>query len=192
MRVPRFDVRSGMTRLVTLPVSRESADQRRGRAGRTGPGVCIRLWSEEAHGSLAPRNTPEILQADLAALALELAAWGVEFPGAAAMARPAARGGVRSGAAALVRGRGAGRRRGVTRHGRRMAELPMHPRLAHMVLAAMDAGAGGAACDLAALLSERDFVPFASGEQDSDLRLRLEIMHDLRAGKRPEASLQVG
>ena len=187
-RAPRFDVRSGMTRLVTLPVSRESADQRRGRAGRTGPGVCIRLWSEEAHGSLMPRNTPEILQADLAALALELAAWGVDSAGRLRWLDPPP-------AAAFDQARqllsevgaldGAG---AVTRHGRRMAELPMHPRLAHMVLAALDAGAGGAACDLAALLSERDFVPFASGEQDSDLRLRLEIMHDLRVGKRPEAS----
>ncbi|HSO61303.1 MAG TPA: ATP-dependent helicase HrpB [Desulfobacterales bacterium] len=187
-RVPRFDVRSGMTRLVTLPVSRESADQRRGRAGRMGPGVCIRLWSKEAHGSLLPRNTPEILQADLAALALELAVWGVDSPGRLRWLDPPP-------AAAFDQGRqllsevgaldGAG---AVTRHGRRMAELPMHPRLAHMVLAALDAGAGGAACDLAALLSERDFVPFASGEQDSDLRLRLEIMHDLRGGKRLEAS----
>ena len=160
-RVPRFDVRSGMTRLVTLPVARESADQRRGRAGRTEPGVCIRLWSEGAHGSLTPRNTPEILQADLAAPALELAAWGVDSPGRLRWLDPPP-------AAAFDQARqllsevgaldGAG---AVTRHGRRMAELPMHPRLAHMVLAAMDAGAGAAACDLAALLSERDFVTFA-------------------------------
>lgn len=187
-RAPRFDVRSGMTRLVTLPVSRESADQRRGRAGRTEPGVCIRLWSEGAHGSLAPRSVPEILQADLAALALELAAWGVDSPGRLRWLDPPP-------AAAFDQARqllsevgalnGAG---AATRHGRRMAELPMHPRLAHMVLAAMDVGAGGAACDLAALLSERDFVPFASGEKDSDLRLRLEIVHDLRVGKRPEAA----
>ena len=187
-RIPRFDVRSGMTRLVTLPVSRESADQRRGRAGRTEPGVCIRMWSEEAHIRLAPRSVPEILQVDLAALALELAAWGVDSPVRLRWLDPPP-------AAAFDQARqllseigaldGAG---AVTRHGRRMAELPMHPRLAHMVLAAMEVGAGGAACDLAALLSERDFVPFASAEPDSDLRLRLEIMHDLRVSKRPEAS----
>ncbi|MBI5581244.1 MAG: ATP-dependent helicase HrpB [Deltaproteobacteria bacterium] len=190
-RAPRLDVRSGMTRLVTLPVSRESADQRRGRAGRTAPGVCYRLWSEEAHGRLAPRSVPEILQADLAALALELAAWGVGSPGRLRWLDPPP-------AAAFDQARqllsevgaldGAG---AVTRHGRRMAELPMHPRLAHMVLAAMDAGAGGAACDMAALLSERDFVPFASGAQDSDLRLRLEIIHDLRVGERSDASRRV-
>ena len=187
-RAPRFDVRSGMSRLVTLPIARESADQRRGRAGRTGPGVCIRLWSEGTQAILAQRNIPEILQADLAALALELAAWGVDAPGRLRWLDPPP-------AAAFDQARqllseiGALDNAGaVTRHGRRMAELPMHPRLAHMVLAAMDAGAGGAACDLAALLSERDFVPSAPGEPDSDLRLRLEIMDDLRAGKRPEAS----
>ena len=187
-RVPRFDVRSGMTRLVTLPVARESADQRRGRAGRTGPGVCIRMWSEGAHGSLTPRNTPEILQADLAALALEVAAWGIDSPDRLRWLDPppaAAFDQARQLLSAVGALDGAG---AVTRHGRRMAELPMHPRLAHMVLAAMDAGAGAAACDLAALLSERDFVTFASGGQDSDLRLRLEIVHDLRVGKRPEAS----
>jgi len=75
MRAPRFDVRSGMTRLMTLPVSRASADQRRGRAGRMQPGVCYRLWTEEAHRTLAARNTPEILQSDLASLVLELALW---------------------------------------------------------------------------------------------------------------------
>jgi ATP-dependent helicase HrpB len=187
-RAPRFDVRSGMTRLVTLPVSRESADQRRGRAGRTGPGVCIRLWSEGAHGNLAPRSVSEILQSDLTALALELSAWGVDAPGRLRWLDPPP-------AAAFDQARqllseigaldGAG---AVTRNGRRMADLPMHPRLAHMVLSAMDAGAGGAGCDLAAILSERDFVPFASGEQDADLRLRIEIVNDQRAGKRPEAS----
>ena len=79
-RAPRFDPGSGMTRLVTLPVSRASADQRRGRAGRLGPGICYRIWSQTAHPTLAPYNRPEILDTDLAALALELSAWGLNDP----------------------------------------------------------------------------------------------------------------
>ncbi|MDZ7543003.1 ATP-dependent helicase HrpB, partial [Clostridium perfringens] len=78
MRVSRFSPRTGMTRLVTERVTRDAADQRRGRAGRLGPGVCFRLWSETEHGSLAEHRTPEIAAADLAPLALELAAWGAQ------------------------------------------------------------------------------------------------------------------
>jgi len=79
-RVPRFDVKSGLTRLVTVTVSQASADQRRGRAGRTGPGLCLRLWSQRMHHSLPPFHRPEILEADLARLTLELALWGVDDP----------------------------------------------------------------------------------------------------------------
>ncbi|WP_127531751.1 ATP-dependent helicase HrpB, partial [Paenibacillus kobensis] len=81
MRVPKFSPRTGMTRLETVPVAAPSADQRRGRAGRTAPGICFRLWTEEEQRMLAPRSTPELLEADLAPLALELAAWGVREPG---------------------------------------------------------------------------------------------------------------
>ena len=81
-RAPRFDPGSGMTRLVTLPVSRASADQRRGRAGRMGPGICYRLWHETAQETLLPHNRPEILDVDLAGLALELAVWGIDAPDA--------------------------------------------------------------------------------------------------------------
>ncbi|EFM13172.1 helicase domain protein, partial [Paenibacillus curdlanolyticus YK9] len=80
MRVPRFSPRTGMSRLDTVPVSAPSADQRRGRAGRVAPGVCYRLWTEQEQQLLAPRSTPELLEADLAPLALELAAWGVQSP----------------------------------------------------------------------------------------------------------------
>ena len=81
MRVPRFDVRSGMARLETVAVSRASADQRRGRAGRTCPGICYRLWSREAHRTLAATKPPGNPEADLAPLALELAVWGIDDPG---------------------------------------------------------------------------------------------------------------
>ncbi|MFO7707459.1 MAG: ATP-dependent helicase HrpB [Desulfobacterales bacterium] len=182
-RAPRFDAASGMTRLATLPVSRESADQRRGRAGRTEPGVCIRLWAEGAHAGLVPRNTPEVLQADLAPLALDLALWGVDCPGRLRWLDPPPDAAF-SQAQRLLADLGAlDDEKKITPIGRRMAELPMHPRLARMVIAAVEEGCGGAACDLAAILSERDFMRFAPGRQDSDLRLRMEILRGLRPGK---------
>ncbi len=187
MRAPRFDVRSGMSRLHTLPISRASADQRRGRAGRLEPGVCYRLWSEEAHGSLAARNSPEILNSDLASLALELAVWGVGDPARLRWPDPPPEGAFRQ-ALRLLAELGAVDPMGrVTAHGRRAAALPLHPRLAHMVRSAADGGLGGAACDLAALLSERDFIRCVAGEPDADLRLRLEIMAETRAGGKPGA-----
>ena len=94
MRVPRFDLRSAMTRLMTIPVSRDSADQRRGRAGRQAPGICYRLWSRERHAALLERSSPDILAVDLAPLALELAAWGVSGPDALSWIDPPPAGGL--------------------------------------------------------------------------------------------------
>ena len=173
-----FDPRSGMTRLVTARVTRASADQRRGRAGRLMPGVCYRLWSEAEDRALLPAPPSEIIEADLAPLSLDLAAWGtaaadlswLDPPPAAALAQ----------AGALLRDLGALDAEGrITPHGRAMAELPLHPRLAHMILTARDHGLGGLACDVAALLSERDPV---RGVRDADLRLRLGLLHGERAG----------
>jgi ATP-dependent helicase HrpB len=184
MRVPRFDVAGGLTRLVTLPVTRAAADQRRGRAGRTAPGVCYRLWSAAAHAGLRDQGSPEILEADLAPLALELAAWGVKEAAHLAWLNPPP-------AAALAQARellvqlGALEASGhVTAHGRAMAELPLHPRLAHMLLAAKAECVGAAACDLAALIGEREVLRFPPGEPDADLRLRLEALEHLRSGGR--------
>lgn len=184
MRVPRFSPRTGMTRLETVPVSRASAEQRRGRAGRLGPGVCYRLWTEDAHRQLAPHGTPEILEAELAPLALELAAWGVsdptelhwlDAPPAAACAQ----------ARELLAQLGALDADGtITPHGRRMAELALHPRLAHMVLRGAELGLGALACDLAALLSERDILRAESGVAEADLRLRLEAIRRADDGRR--------
>ena len=186
MRAPRFDVRSGMTRLTTLPVSRASADQRRGRAGRMQPGVCYRLWTEEAHGTLAARNTPEILQSDLASFVLDLALWGVDDPSLLKWLDPPPPA-AWSQACALLKELGALDARGrATDHGRRMARLPLHSRLAHMVLMAERHRLGDVACHLAAVLSERDFVKFPAGEYDSDLRLRLDLLANQREGKRME------
>jgi ATP-dependent helicase HrpB len=184
-RIPRFDVRSGLTRLVTLPVSRASADQRRGRAGRNGPGVCLRLWSRSVHYTLPAALRPEILETDLAGLVLELAIWGVEDPNRLRWLDPPPPGAFDS-ARRLLRSLEAldldGR---VTDHGRQMAALPLHPRLAHMLVAANSCGQGGAACDLAALLSERDVVRFETGHSDADMRIRFDLLQALRNQQQP-------
>jgi ATP-dependent helicase HrpB len=179
-RVPRFDVRSGLTRLVTIPVSRASADQRRGRAGRLGPGICLRFWSHRIHHTLPAAHKPEILEADLAGLALELAIWGVGDPGRLRWLDPPSSGAFDS-ACRLLRSLGALDEDGrISDHGSRMAALPIHPRLAHMMLAADGLGQGGAACDLAALLSERDVIRFDRGRTDADVRVRLDLIQAAR------------
>lgn len=175
-RAPRFDPRSAMTRLVTLPVSRASADQRRGRAGRLEPGICYRLWSENTHATLTAHNRPEILDTDLATLALELAQWGAASPDTLGWLDPPPAGAFEQ-ARSLLTGLGAVDDRGkITDRGRRMAELPLHPRLAHMLLAAQGEGLGGTACDVAAILSERDALHFTGSARDADLRLRLDLL----------------
>jgi ATP-dependent helicase HrpB len=173
-RVPRFDPRSGMTRLETVRVSRASAEQRRGRAGRLEPGICYRLWPEAEDRALAPYDTAEILQADLAGLALELAAWGVNQPQDLRWLDPPPTG-AWTQARALLLGLEALEESGaITGLGREMAGLPLHPRLAHMVLRSLPLGHGGLACAIAALLSEGD--PLRGG-RDADLRLRLYLLN---------------
>jgi len=177
MRVPRFEPRSGMTRLETVRVSQASAEQRRGRAGRLAPGVCYRLWPEAEQAQLRRFIAPEILEADLAPLALELARWGSADPAALAWldAPPAAayaqaRELLRSLAALDEGGR-------ITAHGRDMAMLGLHPRLAHMLLEARRMGRGRLAAATAALLGERDILKAGPGQRDADLRWRVELLH---------------
>jgi len=168
-RRARFDPGTGMSRLVTERVTRAEATQRQGRAGRVAEGVCFRLWARAEEGALAAFAPPEIERADLAGLALELAAWGgddLRFltpPPEAALAE------ARALLADLGALDGAGR---MTAHGRGMAALPLHPRLAHMVLIA-----GQAAAPLAAILSEGDVLRGAP----VDLCLRLEALRDAKA-----------
>ncbi|WP_248927287.1 ATP-dependent helicase HrpB [Paenibacillus hamazuiensis] len=187
-RTPRFSPRTGMTRLITVPVSRASADQRRGRAGRTAPGVCYRLWTEADDRLLPPRSTPELLAADLAPLALELAAWGTADPAELRWLDPppqAALGQARELLTQLGALDGAG---AITAHGRKMAELGAHPRLAHMLLRAAELRLGGLACELAALLSERDILRGDGAAPDADLRLRLAVLRRVAAGASPGAA----
>jgi len=175
-RVPRFSPRSGMQRLETVRVSKDAAEQRRGRAGRVAPGVCYRLWDEGEQAQLLERRPPEILEADLAPLALELAAAGIDDPRSLAWldAPPA---GAYAQARELLRALGAldaGDR--ITAHGRRMAGVGIHPRLAHLVLRGMAMGCGALACDLAALLAERDPLRADAASGDPDVRTRLDLL----------------
>lgn len=175
-RTQMFSPRSGMPRLVTMPVSKASADQRRGRAGRTAPGVCYRLWSQEEHYRLPDEQAPEIMEADLAQLALELAVWGVTDPAALPWLDPPPAAPYGQGTA-LLRQLGALDAAGaVTPHGRSMAALGAHPRIAHMLLRAGDLGAAPLACRLAALLQERDPLRGGPAGGDCDLTLRVEAL----------------
>jgi ATP-dependent helicase HrpB len=172
-RFAEFDPATGMSRLVTAKISQAAADQRRGRAGRLSAGVCYRLWSEGTQTTLAAQTAPEILHADLAPLALELACWGatdtadlrfLDPPPAAPFSQ--GRELLRSLNAIDAEGR-------VTSHGRALATAGTHPRLAHMLVTARDRGASRLACDLAALLGERDVLRTMPGSRDADLRLRV-------------------
>ncbi len=169
-RVPRFSPRTGMTRLETISVSRASADQRRGRAGRTAPGVCIRLWTEGEQSTLMAHAEPEINQADLAPLALDLAAWGVSDPSELRWLDPPPAAAFAQARELLVELGALDRSGAITAHGRRMSDLPLHPRLAHMMLIGKERGAGATAADLAALLGERDLLRNVS-DPDAGLRL---------------------
>ncbi|MBV1797298.1 ATP-dependent helicase HrpB [Siccirubricoccus sp. G192] len=173
-RTPRLDPATGLGRLATVRISRAAAEQRAGRAGRTAPGVAIRLWSEALHRGLALQDRPEILEAELSGLALDLAAWGTE-PGALAFLDPPPAGAL-AAARALLRNLDALDAEGrITATGRRMARLGTHPRLARMLAAAEGEGERALAADLAALLEERD--PIRGKEAPADITLRLDLLH---------------
>ena len=174
MRFPRFDPGSGMSRLTTITISQASAEQRRGRAGRLEPGLCVRCWSETTQRTLAPRTPPEILDTDLTSLALELAVWGIQDPAELFWLDPPPTGALAQ-ARQLLRSLGALSIEGhVTEHGRKMADLPLHPRLAHMVLQGIRRQLGTLGCDLAAVLSERDLLKGSAAQDQTDLRSKME------------------
>lgn len=177
-RRARHDLGSGMTRLVTEPVSRAEAEQRRGRAGRTAPGWCFRLWTRGEEGAFPGHPPPEIAAADLAGLALELALWGVADPGDLLFLTPPPAPALAE-ARALLRDLDAlDAGGGVTPHGRVLAGLPLHPRLGHMLVQGGALGAGAAAADLAALLEGRDPLRGPGGPPPADLALRLASLRD--------------
>ena len=167
-RVPRYDPSSGLTRLETVRVSRAAADQRRGRAGRTAPGVCYRLWDEAETRALAPFAAPEILEADLSGFALDLARWGAKDAAALAFLDPPPAAAFQEARRLLHRLEALDDDGELTSHGRALACLPLPPRLGHMLVKGAAAGAGKEAARVAVLLSERGL-----GGTDTDLRTRL-------------------
>jgi ATP-dependent helicase HrpB len=171
-----FDPSTGMSRLETQRISRASADQRQGRAGRLGPGVAYRAWSEGSHRTLAPFSPAEIVDADLVPLALELSRWGardastlrwLDMPPVATLA--SARDLLTRLGALDAQGR-------ITPHGREMGELGIHPRLSHMLLRGRALGCLALAADLAALLSDRDVLRGSSGARDADVTSRIDAL----------------
>ena len=186
-RVPRFSPRTGLTRLETVRVSLASADQRRGRAGRLGPGVCYRLWSQEEERRFPAYREPEIMEADLSSLALELAAWGTADPAELKWLDPPPAASYHQ-AVELLKWLGALDGQGkITAHGRNMCRIGLPPRLAHMVIRSREYGWEDLACLMACVLQERDFLTSREGGSvDADLRLRMEALLALRAGRSPQ------
>ena len=188
MRVPRFDAGSGLTRLDTVRVTRDAADQRRGRAGRTGPGLCVRLWSTHEDRGLVATRAPEIEEADLAPLLLDLGTFGAEPDELRWLDRPPA--------ASLAQARevlvdlellepdGA-----ITPLGRDVASLGVHPRLGRMLAMGREWGCARTACDLAAILSEGDPIRTAGRAPPCDLSLRIEAVSHARRRGAPRGAL---
>ena len=182
-RSSRFDPRREMSGLVTTTVSRAAADQRRGRAGRQAPGICYRLWTEDQNAALPRYATPEILTADLTPLALELARWGAGDDQSLRFIDPPSPPRLKQ-ARTILTNLGALDGRGIlTPHGRAMSDLPAHPRLAHMIIRGKDKGIGSLACDVAALLEERDILR-GGAQQEVDLASRIDALREGGEGDR--------
>lgn len=184
-RVALFDPNSGLSRLETLRISKESADQRAGRAGRLGPGTCFRMWTAATHDRMAEHRVPEILDADLASLVLHLAEWGVKdvfqlsWPTMPPMGNMAQANFLLHQLKAMENGK-------ITPHGRQMNRLPCHPRIAHMLILAQKHKMLPLAADLAAILEERDPLPKGSG---TDINLRLEVLRNFRKERKGSRNL---
>lgn len=175
-RTMKWDPKSGLSRLETVQISKDSADQRAGRAGRLSPGVCYRMWSKATDGRLQEHRTPEILESDLASLVLDLASWGISDPLILTWLSPPPRGAWQAAVQtlheleALENGR-------ITDHGKEVHRLPCHPRLAHMMLMAEEEGLVSLAADVAALLEERDPLGKEAG---IDINNRIEALRTHR------------
>jgi ATP-dependent helicase HrpB len=181
-RVPRYEPDIGLTRLETVRASRAAVDQRRGRAGRTEPGVCYRLWDEPQTASFAAYTQPEILSADLSSLVLDLAQWGVSDPATLAFLDPPP-------APALKEARGLLRELGAldgdgrfTAEGKSLRALALPPRLARMIVDSHSLGAGRAAAEIAAVLTERGL-----GGDNADLDVRLDTFRRDRSQRADSA-----
>ncbi len=191
-RMLRYDPSSGMNRLVTVPVSRASADQRKGRAGRLGPGACYRLYGRHELRDMLPFTLPEIATSDLSQLVLELAVWGVKDPSQLSWidAPPA---GAWDSARSLLHDLGALDAAGfATPRGRLMVRFPLHPRLSRLMLKARELGCVRLGADLAALITERDLFRHNAGERiirEPDISERLEALRKGRRGGDADARM---
>jgi ATP-dependent helicase HrpB len=187
-RTPRLDPSTGLTRLATERISRAAADQRAGRAGREAPGLAIRLWTTATHRGLRPFDRPEITEAELSGLVLDCAAWGTA-PAALPFPDPPPAGALAAARTLLAELEAMGEDGAITELGRRMSGLGAHPRLAAMMLAARNPAEAALACDLAALLEERD--PLRAGpEAPADVALRLEALADAGSAQADRGAVQ--
>ncbi|MDN3670852.1 ATP-dependent helicase HrpB [Echinicola jeungdonensis] len=175
-----FDPRSGLSRLVTTPITKDAADQRAGRAGRLGPGTCYRLWTRATEDRMKPFRVPEILEADLASLFLDLVQWGIDDINKMTWLTPPPQGALNQ-ARELLEELGAISEGKITSHGKLIRDLPCHPRIAHMLIKAKGLGKLPLATDIAALLDERDPL---DKEMGTDFNLRLEALRRHRDQKR--------
>ncbi|NQU54130.1 MAG: ATP-dependent helicase HrpB [Bacteroidetes bacterium] len=173
-----FNPNTGLSKLETIEITNDSADQRAGRAGRLGPGICYRMWSKATHHRLQKHRTPEIEEADLASLVLEMARWGVDDINSLTWLTPPPKGHVAQ-AKELLHQLEALEDYKITEHGKDIHKLPCHPRLAHMLLMAKEENLTALACDLAAILDERDPLDKESG---IDINLRVEALRRFRSG----------
>lgn len=175
-RTSRFDPNSALSRLETVMISQDSADQRAGRAGRLGPGTCYRLWTKATHSQLASHRVPEIMEADLASLVLDMAQWGIIDIKQLTWLTPPPKGAVAQ-ASELLHELNALENGRITEHGKKMHALPCHPRIAHMLVLAEENDALHLATDIAAILEERDPLPRESG---IDINLRIDALRRYR------------
>ena len=179
-RKQKWDPKSGLSKLVTLRISKDSADQRSGRAGRLGPGVCYRMWSKATELRLNAHRTPEIMEADLGSLALDLAYWGILNPSQIDWVTEPPKGAIYS-SKEMLEELGATENGKITLHGRRMHQLPCHPRIGHMMLKAEEDSIVGLGADIAALIDERDPLGREAGV---DINERLEMLRKFRSENR--------
>ena len=175
-RTSKFNPRTGLSKLETIRISKDSADQRSGRAGRLGPGVCYRMWSRHTHAQMADFRTPEVLEADLAFLVLDMVQWGTKDIQDLTWLTPPPSGHV-SQAYELLHEINAMESGKITSHGQKIHTIPAHPRIAHMLLMAEKIGKSGLATDIAALLEERDPLEADAGV---DINLRLDAVRRAR------------
>jgi ATP-dependent helicase HrpB len=172
-RVSRFDPKSGLSRLETVSITKDSANQRAGRAGRLSAGVCYRMWTKATHERLSEHRTPEIMDADLAALVLDMAKWGISNVEQLTWLTPPPKASISQAIDVLTSLNAIDAKRKITAHGIDIHQLPCHPRIAHMLLKAKQDRAIPLAADIAAVLEERDPLPKDSG---IDINLRIEAL----------------